>query len=320
MENAGKENRGLLNTTRIVFFLLCIIFPLFFFGGPGYHSARSFKEAWNLGHILFFFPATWLAIKFFLLDKRQEGSWKFFLLVFATVLVVGIGIELLQGIMGGRSVDPLDVCRNQLGSCAAFVFTGVLPVSRTMLRFLRAGVVVLLLLAVWPLYPALRDEYTARNQFPLLADFETPYELGRWQSRHRIYRQQDIVRHGRYGLRVQLSTAKYSGTGLFYFPNDWSKFNWLHFSVYNPENETLALHCRIHDDKHGQHGRVFEDRFHKRFILQPGWNDLSVSLEEVRTAPSTRLMDMTSIEGFGLFVVRQQRTHVLYLDNIYLSR
>jgi hypothetical protein len=154
----------------------------------------------------------------------------------------------------------------------------------------------------------------------VLADFETPYERRRWQNQHRLQRQQDIVRHGKYAMRLQLSTANYSGTGLFYFPNDWSGFNRLHFSVYNPENEILAFHCRIHDALHGQHGREFEDRFHKRFTLHPGGNDLSGSLEEVRTAPATRLMDMTRIEGFGLFVVRQQRDHVLYLDNIYLSR
>ena len=304
----------------VAFVLLLIGFPFFFFGGPGYHAVRSFKEAWNLGHILFFFPTTWLIIKYVLLDRPRERSWKFFLLVFCSVLVAGIGIELLQGVIGGRTLDKGDLYRNQLGCLTAFAFTGSLPLPRQGQWFLRAVVVSLLFLAVWPLYPALSDERVARNQFPLLADFETSYEQRRWKNVHQLQRQQEFVRHGKYALRVQLSTATYSGTSLFYFPHDWRDYQQLHFSVYNPENDVLALHCRIHDALHGEHGLLFDDRFHRRFELQPGWNDLSVSLQDVRTAPATRLMDMAQIEGLGLFVVRQQRSHVLYLDYIYLSR
>jgi len=37
----------------------------FFYGGPGYHSARSFQAAWNLGHILYFALVTgWISCGF----------------------------------------------------------------------------------------------------------------------------------------------------------------------------------------------------------------------------------------------------------------
>lgn len=319
MKSSGRETRRSA-LVPVVFVLLLIGFPFFFFGGPGYYAARSFKEAWNLGHILFFFLTTWLVVKYVLLDRPRERSWKFFILVFGSVLVAGIGIELLQGVVSGRTVGKWDLYRNQLGCLAAFAFTRSLPLPGKGQQFFQTVVVSLLLFAVWPLYPALSDERVARNQFPLLADFETPYEQRRWKNVRQLQRQQEIVRHGKYGLRVQLSTATYSGTSLFYFPHDWRDYQKLHFSVYNPEDDVLALHCRMHDTLHGQHGRLFEDRFHKRFELQPGWNDLSVFLQEVRTAPATRLMDMAQVEGFGLFVVRQPRAHVLYLDYIYLSR
>ena len=320
MKSAGRESRRSA-LMLLVFILLLVGFPFFFYGGPGYHAERSFKEAWNLGHVLFFSLTTWLVIKYVLLGRLREKSWGFFLLVFCSVLVAGIGIELLQGVAGGRSIDKWDLYRNQLGCLTAFALTGSLPLPRKGKWFLRAVVVCLLFFAVWPLYPALSDERLARNQFPLLADFETSYELSRWIDVHQLQRQQEFVRHGKYGVRVQLSTATYSGTYLFYFLHDWRDYRKLHFSVYNPEDEVLALHCRMHDTlHHEQYGGVFADRFHKRFELQPGWNDLSVSLQEVRTSPATRLMDMAQVEGFGLFVVRQQRAHVLYMDYIYLSR
>jgi len=304
----------------LVIALLLIGFPFFFLGGPGYRASRFFKEAWNLGHILFFFLITWLIIRYAPFVRSWARSWRMFLLFFCSVLVVGIGIELLQGVFSGRSLDPWDVCRNQLGCLTAFAVSGSLPLAHKGQSFFRVIVVSLLLLAVWPLYPALSDERRAHKQFPLLADFETPYEQTRWKNVHQLQRQQKFVRHGRYALRVQLSTATYSGTSLFYFPHDWRNYRTLHFSVLNPEDGMLALHCRMHDALHKEHGLLYTDRFHKRFELQPGWNDLSVSLQEVRIAPATRLMDMAQIEGFGLFVVRQQRAHVLYLDYIYLSR
>ncbi len=319
MENAVETgHRSVL--VPVVCVLLLVGFPFFFFGGPGYHAARSFKAAWDLGHILFFFLATYLLIACSRPSRYEKKSWMFFGLFLFVALVAGILIELVQQVIGGRSVDGWDVYRDLLGYLAAFTVTGSLPLTPKGYLLPSAAMVVLLLGAVWPLYTSLADERTARRQFPLLSDFETPFEQNRWKDVRQLQRQKNIVRSGQYGLRVQLSTARYSGTSLFYFPHDWRGFRELHFSVYNPEEEVLFLHCRIQDGLHTQHGMRFDDRFHKRFELHSGWNDLSVSLQEVRTAPATRLMDMAQVEGFGLFVIRQPRARVLYLDSIYLSR
>jgi len=54
------------NAKKIVLGLpLLIGLPFFFYGGPGYHSARSFQAAWNLGHILYFALVTgWISCGF----------------------------------------------------------------------------------------------------------------------------------------------------------------------------------------------------------------------------------------------------------------
>jgi hypothetical protein len=319
MKNAETIGRHSLLVPGICILLL-IGFPFFFFGGPGYHAARSFKAVWNLGHILFFFLATWLYLAFAGNHENRAGSRLFFFEVFFIVLLAGIVIELIQKALGGRIVDAGDIYRDGLGCVVAFVFTGSLPVTRKDHLLLGYAIVGLLFMAAWPVYRSLADEQTARSQFPLLADFETPFERWRFGDIRQLQREQKIARHGRYGLRVQLSTATYSGTSLFYFPHDWRNYRMLHFSIYNPENNNLTLHCRIHDTPHGQHGMRFDDRFHRRFELHFGWNDCSVALEDVQAAPTTRLMDMAQVESFAIFVVRQKRPRVLYLDNMYLSR
>jgi len=82
----------------------------------------------------------------------------------------------------------------------------------------------------------------------------------------------------------------------------------------------LSLHSRIHDRLHRQHGQVFKDRFHQQFTLHSGWNDLRISLDAVSQAPAGREMGMQEIEGFGIFVVRQMRPLVIFLDYVYLSK
>ncbi len=307
---------------RIVAFLLLLGFPFFFLGGPGYYSSRSFAAAWNLGHILFFTLASWLLCSLFLDRKPENGFFCLFLQVFSVILVVGTGVEFLQMGIDGRFPDLRDILRNQLGCLVGFAFfcPVEMPGSRRWRRLAQVLVTLLVLLAAWPLARAVIDERIAARQFPLLSDFETPFERFRWKDVRQLRLERNLARHGKRSLRVQLSTATYSGTSLFYFPHDWQGYRWLRFSIYNPQRREVALHCRIHDALHRRHGSRFEDRFHTRFLLRPGWNDLSVSLEEVRRAPAGRTMDMQRIEGFGIFVVRQPRPLVLYIDNVYLDR
>ncbi len=94
----------------------------------------------------------------------------------------------------------------------------------------------------------------------------------------------------------------------------------MNFSVYNPADAELSLHGKINDRLHRQNSQGFEDRFHQQFILHFGWNDLRISLDAVRTSPAGREMNMHEIEGFGIFVVRQARPLVIYIDNVFLSK
>ncbi len=295
--------------------------PLFFWGGPGYYSSRSFQAAWDLGHILFF-----LLVTFCLNDIRKEkeagSEIVYFLAVFLFVFCTGLLIETLQMLGSNRSPGLDDMLRNQLGCLAAFAFSNrsALFAHQPARRLFRGGVVALLIVAAWPLSRALIDEFLAARQFPVLADFETPFERFRWVNIDQLQVENEEVRHGRRSVRVQLSTNKYSGVALFHFPGDWRGYRTLHWSVFNPQDNPLPINCRIHDVHHKQNAMEFSDRFNQQFLLDSGWNDLVVPLEKVRAAPKGREMDMARIEGFGLFVIQQPRAQAIYLDYVYLGR
>ncbi|WP_028585965.1 VanZ family protein [Desulfogranum mediterraneum] len=302
--------------------VLGLIAPFFFFGGPGYHAERSFKAGWDLGHIVFFTIAA-LLLHGWLERGRQWSSARCLGGVFLLILLLGTGVELLQMQLNGRYPDGYDLLRNQLGALLGYLLAShvrgqlLAPWWRLALGLV---VPVLLLVALWPLGRSLTDEYTARQQFPLLADFETPFEQLRWLNPRQLTRQSTIVRHGDHAVKVSLTTAQYSGTSLFYFPGNWQGYSWLHFSVYNPLAQGLELHCRIHDRQHKKNGMVFKDRYHQKFFLHQGWNDLKVFLTEVELAPASRSMAMEQIEGLGFFVIRQPHPRDIYLDYLYLSR
>ncbi|MDD2465716.1 MAG: VanZ family protein [Desulfobulbus sp.] len=304
-------------------FLLLCGFPFFFYGGPGYHSTRSFQALWDLGHILFFAIATvWL----FRLLRKRIGRWAFprlLLFFFVGILIFGVVVECLQMSTGGRSPDIMDVLRNQLGCLIAFAWyirPDRLDRALAIHRFFRSAVLFLLLLAALPLARALIDEHLAAQQFPVLADFETPFEQTRWVNDRQMHKETTLVRHGKTAMRVQLSTAKYSGIALFHFPGNWQGYYSLHCSVYNTQSTTLPLNLRINDLEHKQHGSEFADRFNKTFPLQPGWNELVVDLNQVRNAPKGRKMDMAHIEGFGIFVVQQAKPIEIIIDHVFLAR
>lgn len=302
--------------------LLLLGLPFFFLGGPHFRSPRSYTQLWNLGHILYFALFTlWLQrlppLRRTLMPTAQRLG-----LLFFCPLVVGIAIEYLQYLSNGRPPSGADICRNQLGVIIALVFQRPLPWHtelRLLPALLRGLTLLLLLFALLPLGKALWDEHQAQRQFPLLADFESPFELSRWLYPRQLQYENTVVRHGRRAARVQLSTARYSGIALFHFPGNWQGYHRLHFSVYNPLPDPLELNCRIHDAAHKRHDSRYEDRFNTRFSLLPGWNDLNISLLQVAAAPKGRRMDMRNIEGFGLFVVEQKESLFLFLDHVYLE-
>ena len=290
---------------------------LLFQGGPDAHALRSINQAWNLGHIIFFAA---LAVIFRHHGKKHLPR-KFVplavVLLFLT-LAMGSITEIIQGYCQ-RTPDILDIWRDCLGTLTALAF---LPPTDNFLnprsqRLFRLLVIVLTIVTLVPLGKALVDETVARHQFPLLADFENPLETGRWE-RGRINHQ--LARHGKASLQVLLTTEQYSGDSLLYFPPDWSLFSFLHFSIHNGSRQPLTLVCRIHDRRHSESGNAYSDRFNRRIICQPGWNDFTIPLREVEDAPTGRKMDMAAIVNLCIFSVQLPRAVTIHLDYFYLEK
>ncbi|MDH3347447.1 MAG: VanZ family protein, partial [Desulfobulbaceae bacterium] len=299
-----------------------VVAPFFFVGGPGYHSTRSFQAVWDLGHIVIFTLITLVIVTYQSRSESIFGGRLFWIKIFLLVLLLGLGVELCQTAVNGRGSDVADLLRNQLGCMFGYYFYSFKnkPISRLWDNTRHIVAACCFCFAIFPLFIALGDEVLAYYQFPVLSNFESVWEKRRWVDQRQLSIDHDIKTNGDHSLRIRLSTATYSGASLFHFPNKWIGYQWIYFSVFNPNSGMLTLHVRIHDEEHKFHNNEFLDRYYHTFQLNPGWNKLRISLEDVENAPKSRKMNMDAIEQVGFFVMNLPRPQSIYLDNLYLAK
>jgi hypothetical protein len=277
------------------------------------------KEAWNLGHIIYFA----LLPSLMLLSSRANTfrpAHQAFLVVALTV-TLGLLVEILQtGV--GRSPDIGDLFRDVIGACVALVF--ILPVRKSIpqriRRMLQVFTIMLIAVQLIPTGLALLDEYQARSRFPILADFETSLQAKRWAQKAESTIEKDPGQADNNLMKIRLTTKKYSGVALEYFPGDWHQYGHFQFRIFNTHDGVLSVNCRIHDREHtsGKERQQYKDRYNRTFKIYSGWNTIMIPLEDVRKAPETREMDMRQIQAVGIFVISQPEDRVIYLDDLKL--
>lgn len=313
-----------LNLSLVI--ILLSILPLFFFGGPDHYAARSLKELWNFGHIIFFAIAAYLFLFWSNARFPKRFLWQLFAVLSGSILF-GVTIEFIQYGLS-RNPDYQDLIRNVLGALLGLLwFLSVsrekTPRSRVTKRtwFTLALVVFVGLVGqFYTLALVVLDEWRARTDFPVLADFESPMEQGRWGGGAVYELSQNFASGGSSSLKIKLGTQQYSGVGLKYFPCDWRGYDQLNFDVFNSEAEPIKLTLRIHDNNHRQQKQRYSDRFNRSFIVLPGKNSIEVDLVDVQAAPETRTLDLSAVQGVGMFTVSSPREKIIYLDNLRLTK
>jgi VanZ family protein len=302
----------------VLWLLIVIPAGLLFAGGPGPDAARSLSRAWDLGHVVAFFAwtALWLRTGAAARMPRRK-RWAATLAMCALVAVLTEGAQWLAG----RDASVHDASRDMLGGLLALAWLDsarghLTPVLR---RAGRAGSLVVLGAALAPLAAALADEQLGRLAFPVLADFETPFEADRWEGSAAHAIDPSRASHGNASLRVELIPADYSGVALVRAPRDWRGYRRLRLEAFNAGTETLEVFGRIHDGEHDRRGPSYGERYNTAFRLTPGWTALTIDLAAAERGPAARHLDMSDIRGFMLFVSRLPAPCTIFLDNVRLE-
>lgn len=292
-----------------------ILIPfLFFTGGPEHHAPRSLKHFWNLGHIIYFaiLPLGLIACA----GREKLKDWHQILAAISLAVIVGTIMELFQSAFD-RTFDPYDLLRNLIGAMLGISF--IYPVRRIVPKTVKVLTLLMVATQLYPISISLLDEYHLRRDFPIISNFETPFQIERWDGCATFSVVQTPEVTDNHSLKVAFPATEYPGVNMKYFPPDWHLYRWFQFRVYNPTDSAVSISCRIHDERHLQGVQRYEDRFSRNYQINSGWNTITINLMEVSHAPNNRLMNLTKIRGIGIFTIRPPHPLTLYIDDLILN-
>jgi VanZ family protein len=292
---------------------------LFLVPGPNLSSSRLTHRIWNLGHPGLFGILSGLT--FWVFKERLEAwnTWTLHACTVGLVFIVGGSTELIQTAFG-REASWDDVGRNLVGAflVSAF-FSPTKPLDRPIRIGLRVIAVAFLCVVFIPVSRTAIDLYYRNQQHPILADFSTRFELDRWlPTFDSSARMSDRFGEetGRNCLEVNLGSELYAGVALTSPFGDFNGHENLRLRIYNSDELPLALVCRLNDLAHDN---AWYDRFTKEFHLQPGWNTVRFSLDEIKNAPRDRQMNLSEIRVLLLFRSEPSLRKTVYIDRLWLD-
>ena len=283
------------------------VLPLFFADLDAWQRVFA-PEVQVFGHIFFFAALAWLVLQLPILQRFSFVVQAMIALVSA--LVFGSLIELIQPYFG-RSASMRDVWQNMLGAAVAVAWHAPRGTTR---RLVTAAIGVVLALEIFTPVTSLWDRGVARAQFPVLSDFSTPLEHRRWW---RGERDTTISRHGPASLRVDLKPGRVSGTAMLRSLGDWSRHDTLEISIYNPA-DPMGITISVRDEEHMKRGRSYSDRFNRQFLLQPGWNEITIPTADIRDAPAERQQNLRDLVELAIVTTNLEEERTLYIDQVRL--
>lgn len=309
--------------------LIFVLILLLFVSGPDHYEDRLFKEFWETGHFILF-----ASLVFILLHFKIFKSVKWIHLLWITAIfsiTTGLAIEVLQ-LFVGRSFSLKDVANDVVGGFAGLLLSQLFsliktdppPPKRTLVTrgsYYVVGFLLLSLLGSRTLIMILIDEWELRSSFPVLSDFESSFQTNRWSGFSAyLIRSNQYSRSGGFSMKSDFYPNRYSDITLESFNGDWSTHQKLNFSLFNPQPHKIEMIVKVFDEKHSDRGYRYADRFNKEITVNPGWNDFSILIADIKNAPSNRQMELESIYSFSLFTIDLKKTVTIYLDDLFLSK
>ena len=301
--------------------LLAILSVLLFvdFGGE---SSRVADEIFNFGHLPLFGAAA-LVILWLLGGRRWPvHGRRHYVSAFFAALALGVISEFVQLFTPERYFEVQDMAYDALGALAFLVLAYPFPgLSRKRAAGWKAAGVGVIAAAMVPMGLTALDTWRMNREFPLIGSFETRLEMGRWAADGcRVARSGEHASHGVYALKADLSPGEYPGISSKWLEGDWRGYSELCFDVFLEGDSPLAMTVRIHDKAHDRlPEQRYSDRFNRRFMLNPGAQEIRIDLDEVRTAPAGREMDMGRIVNICVFAYRLKAERAVFFDNFRLE-
>lgn len=308
----------LISATTLSAIISLLLLPFFFMAGPDYYSADSYKYFWNFGHPLFFSLANFALLS--ILSQRSSLNTHIqYLIAIAFTAFLGVTTELIQSSFS-RDPDLGDLSRNFLGLAVAIFWLS--PQRQIFTKATRyagqAACLLALSFMLWKLATIYHTELKRQQRLPVLLNFEKREDREQVRAGDKTIINSDIFNEGQKSLKIHLNTGRYSGVSTRKLPSDWSHYQQLALSLYNPLELPVKLTLRIDDISHSRNPKGYSDRFNRRIELPQGWTHWRIPLAEIASAPRKRLLKINEISSVALFSSRLTKARYIYLDDVRL--
>lgn len=299
--------RALRSSPLLILVALALLTLVIFGTVPG--SSRLSQAVQNAAHAPAFFALSLIVLTLLRNCGASSSISSLRMRVFAICLVLGIGIEGVQALLG-RDASAMDVLADALGTVAGLAcFTA---------RGGRALIVCFVsLVAAWAPLAWCCAAYLNRYwHFPVLAEFHSSLDLYFLRSETSSL---ELRSDGR--LQVQFKSGDWPGVTIEEPQPDWTGYRSLLVELRNPGERSLPLIVRVHDAAHERLRRQrLEDRYNGRFELAPQTTRrLEIPLTTIETAPEDRRMDMRHIAGIVIFTRAEFIGACVDIDRIWLE-
>jgi len=304
----------MFNKIILSFISLCFISLLFIDVGD-LISERIIYVLWPLGHVTVF--AFWSALLILYQPSIKNAPlFKQWCLLTLCCFALGAAIELIQPFFG-RSRELDDLFMNYIG-----VLLSLIIFTRHSINLLfKVGYFIVLSYFLLPAVTTAYDEVKMRIEFPTIASFDNEISLTRWKADQplSLVTSKQLPDAQDKMMKITFVPRKYSGVALRYFQGNWSKFSQLSFDFYNPYEQTLSVTLII-TDKHYDKGKPNpKDRFDKVLQVKPGYNDINISLDEIKQGVALRQMDLANVAGVDFYMYKLKTPTYLYLAPLTLQ-
>jgi glycopeptide antibiotics resistance protein len=305
--------------SNLILYTAALFLAVLLFTQKSDYALTSFEHAWNSGHIIAFGLWTYLMLTRWP-GLATRSCWQQVVICTTIAILISFGIEGIQHVTG-RTFSFDDIRKNLVGCAAALVFT--IPRRIHLSRWIRSGIQVIILVALIfelaPLGRAAIDDVIIVRQFPVLCSFETPFEKERWRSNTSLQIDRSIRKDGRASLKVNPNFGVYTRATLFSMARNWTGLRFLELDLYNPQSNTIYIKIAVHDALFFRRGYQGKDRFVRPYSLSHGWNHIRIPMEDIRTAPRQREMQLTDIRELMILVWQHGKPGTIYIDGLRLS-
>jgi len=281
----------------------------------------TYSAVQNFGHFVLFVVLGYVFLKL-ILELVQVRVVLALLLATGILVALGLGIELFQKSLDGRTASLHDLVLDIAGMLSGYLL--LLGVSlwrqgnRGRCAAASLGIVVLTSVAAKPMVEFIGFDLF-RSPLPIVRDFRPPFAVKNIEAYEGAEYKSvslDLPEIGhRPVLRVEFSERLYSGVIFHEFGSNWSDYQALSINIFSVLRTTRQVELRINDRLHNNQ---YSDRYNGSFSISPGLNNLLVPLESIinrgGNPDSERRMDIddvsqiqffsNDVEPFAIYIVK----------------